>query len=780
MQKMKQLFLLVDLGYYLFFTLFSLLMFTPSISNAQCITGNTGGKVWFDYNVNGVIDTAETQGLTGVTVTAYNDKGQIIATTTTSNLGQYTFNNTLIYPNAYRLEFSNIPPQYKPTFNGANGRTDVQFVSAAGCNYNLGVNKPSDYCQSNPNIYVPCYVNGNPLAGSTSGSADWLVGFPYNSSGTTTPPSVHISGQTLGAVWGQAYQRQTRKLFSAALVKRHCGLGSYSSDGSNGAGPISGTDSGTGGIYVTDFSTGTPIVSPFVNLQALGIETGDFSVARNLPAAKTTANRDSITFGLVGKIGLGGLDLSEDETKLYVTNIYDRKIYQLNIGSSGTPPTSATAIPNAPWLIGSPCNLGVARPWGLKTKNGKLYIGVVCTAENGGTTNDLNATVYTYDLTTGVWNTAISLPLNYTRGAAYSVIASSDKWYPWLDTFNSSSFAAQYSGGDSIVSHPAPILSDIEFDEKGDMIIAFTDRVGNQLGSKNFAPTPNYTSTYSVVTGGEILKAEKSNIAGQWILENNGKSSGVTSIGANNGQGPGGGEFFSQDLWMTTHKETAQGSLAYLMGSNEVSLISLDPINFNSGGLMWFNDTNGVRNRAYQVYSGLGPTLLGKANGLGDIELLCNSAPIQIGNYVWLDRNANGVQDPNEVPLSNITVSLWKDGTQIASTTTNTSGEYYFSDKNAASVTWIGTGSDTTLRPLTTYEVRVAMNQSGIATSKYNLTTVNATTNSGNDQNDSDAFLIDGYAIITFTTGTEGSTNHTYDFGFNQTAICLPVAVERR
>ena len=41
-----------------------------------------------------------------------------------------------------------------------------------------------------------------------------------------------------------------------------------------------------------------------------------------------------------------------------------------------------------------------------------------------------------------------------------------------------------------------------------------------------------------------------------------------------------------------------------------------------------------------------------EANGLGDLELLCDQAPIEIGNRVWLDLNGNGVQDPDEPPIT--------------------------------------------------------------------------------------------------------------------------------
>ncbi|MBK6935630.1 MAG: carboxypeptidase regulatory-like domain-containing protein [Chitinophagaceae bacterium] len=57
-----------------------------------------------------------------------------------------------------------------------------------------------------------------------------------------------------------------------------------------------------------------------------------------------------------------------------------------------------------------------------------------------------------------------------------------------------------------------------------------------------------------------------------------------------------------------------------------------------------------------------------------------------LGNYVWYDKNNNGVQDAGETPIANATVRLYADangdsvpdGAAIATTATNASGEYSF------------------------------------------------------------------------------------------------------
>ncbi len=53
--------------------------------------------------------------------------------------------------------------------------------------------------------------------------------------------------------------------------------------------------------------------------------------------------------------------------------------------------------------------------------------------------------------------------------------------------------------------------------------------------------------------------------------------------------------------------------------------------------------------------------------------------PASLGDYVWNDTNANGIQDPGETGIANVTVRLLNSsGTQVGITTTNASGAYSF------------------------------------------------------------------------------------------------------
>ena len=227
-------------------------------------------------------------------------------------------------------------------------------------------------------------------------------------------------------MWGLAYQRETKRLFGVAVVRRHAGLG-----------PL-----GTGGIYLADLTGSTPVITSFVNLAAapFNLDTGSFTSPRGLDIETASPSHDDEAFRMAGKAGLGGLDISSDGKYLWFVNLKTRTLHRLEVGNPAQVPTSANALStpiNQPWLS-SACLNGEERPWAVKVHRGKLYIGTVCTAENSGTSSNLSAQVYEYD---GIsFTTLLTLPLTYTKGAAYASTEDPGKWYPWLDTYSDAEF----------------------------------------------------------------------------------------------------------------------------------------------------------------------------------------------------------------------------------------------------------------------------------------------------------------------------------------------------
>lgn len=52
--------------------------------------------------------------------------------------------------------------------------------------------------------------------------------------------------------------------------------------------------------------------------------------------------------------------------------------------------------------------------------------------------------------------------------------------------------------------------------------------------------------------------------------------------------------------------------------------------------------------------------------------------PTCLGNFIWLDADADGLQSPDEKWLGGVTISLFKDDVLVATTISNVFGEYGF------------------------------------------------------------------------------------------------------
>ena len=734
----------------------------------QTYAQNVTGKVFRDFDANGqqtLISPIEPT-IAGVTVKAFKaDKTQAGATAITLENGTYSI--AVGTSSQVRIEFSNFPTSYFSGPTGSGSGTSVQFVNGGGI-ANLGINYPTDFCGTSPKLVTPCYENGTPLNGSSSANDPFIVTIPYTPTGTgttgTTSENGYLSkGSEVGSTWGMAYQRSSKFIFTSALLKRHSGYGA----------------GGPGAIYKIDVSGNTQITTLFVDLKAnLGIDVGvdsrnQVSAVDSLSRIKTQPNHDSTAFGNVGKVSLGGLDISDDEKTLWVINTFDKKLYELPIGSPAAIPTTKIAHT----LPDPGCVNGVFRPWAIKFWRGKVYVGGVCTAENtGGTKADLKAYIYSFvpgDANPNNFTQIITFPLNYPRGFASidGTIQTSAAWKPWIAKWSDITSPVPGAGAFNQTICPQPILSDIEFDVDGSMVVGFMDRAGHQLGNKNFSPNKNDFQTYEGTSAGDLLRIGLSN--GVYTLENNATVNGIISGGNNQSpsQGPGNGEFYWQDMYVKNsnrnlpnlisgagHQEISLGGIALLPGKNEVIETVFDPVTApRAGGVLWFDNINGSSPRSYEIFGqdagGLGVTF-GKANGLGDLELLCASQPIEVGNRIWNDINKDGIQDADEPVLKGITVELWKGGVKIATKTTDAvTGEYYFTGLVINS---------------TDYEIRVP-NVIGISKqAQLNGLTPTMAKAGTNNEIDSDAIVSGSntYASIAFSTGNAGENNHTLDIGF--------------
>ncbi len=736
------------------------------------VCAQVGGQVFEDLPVNGnssntygVKNTNEL-GVDGVVVTITDASGNVTTQTTASGgtwsdpASNFPIRVEFSWPNHSWLESSAHGP-------GAN--SSVQFISASSTNIDFGLHYPSNFCESDPNIAIPMYSNGDPTAGGTSGTRDWFLNFAYSNSGEIggsgyVPPSIRMNGTTIGAVWGLAYHNTTESVLAGALMKRHAGFGS----------------GGTGAIYRIT-SSGVP--SLFLDLNSFpGVNAGsDTRVGsdpnNSLPANYNVASRDIDAFQAVGKVGLGDLELSDDNSVLYATNLNQGTLHEIPVGNNLTAPASINTYD----IVGALDNLvnGTAiacgdvsdyRPWGLKFHQGFLYVGVVCSAELSRNPADLHAYVLRFDPSNpgAGFSLFLDLSLDYAREPAFQSDVPSQTipgaWRPWARDHNDVT-TLPWLGAAS----PTPILADIEIDVDGSMILGILDRYGMQSGFRQFSTDLSSTSfLHQGMSAGDVLRF--CNVNGVLVQEGNAACAfNPSPPWSNPGLFVPQGEFYSHEEFFSNttnpnhgHPETAIGSLAFLPGSNEIASTAIDPFALRSGGVAFWSNQDGSVQHEYELYETVNGSIpdgtFSKASGLGDIELMCSPAPIEIGNYVWEDTDMDGIQDPGENALSGIQVELLLGNTVIATATTDANGNYIFSNDPNGSSSGSHIYNIGQLEANMSYTVRFPTTSGSLM-----LTSANA---GSKDIIDSDANASGEITVLTTDIPMVGANNHSFDVGY--------------
>ncbi|OIN57508.1 SdrD B-like domain-containing protein, partial [Arsenicibacter rosenii] len=699
-----------------------------------CISSSlTSGVVYLDANVDGVRNSTE-PGIGGVTVRAYDAGGNLAGTTITADAnpalgiagGDYGFTN-LTAGQPYRLAFSNWPAQYSSSGYGADNGTDVQFIQGVTTHNDFGLYIPGSVCSLSPNSKM---VFGSALFSvgdkMTVGSWDYLDRTTGQAPLVSTQD---ISYLTVGVPIGIASPRPTNWVYMSAMSTDFTSVFPPAPDGSSA-------------IYIANYNApdgsqsyqGTRLL---VKLSDLGIDVG--------PATKT------VGAGTFGVQGLGGLDFTPSGDTMFVVNMYHGSLVGVNVSKVDyatlpvSKPTAAFEIYPPASLAG--CSGGVYRPTALKQYGGKLYVGGVCDAEISTKVADLQGVVLAYEPATGTWSKTFSFPINFTGGGTYG-----ETGHGAVDWSSSSS------------TEMAPVLLDLAFADNGLMVMGITDR---------FVYT--YSSGNQV---GYVIGAWK-NTDGSYTLENAGKLGPYTSTAdnkvndgtgnyVNTGGGPG-GKFFFQQKNFDGRPYGFSGGLYIKSGTSYVLAGYLDAMNGYSNGVVYLDLSTGVP--AYgATLTGAGP----KIARISGLDQVCDALPpIEIGNRVWKDTNNNGIQDAGEPPLAGVTVEL-RDagGNLIVTAITDAGGNYSFSNLPNRSNT-SAQKYNLPLTPLTSYALRISSLGSDTSTSGLTLTGISPAPgetaggiNTGSSTINNDAFLVGGLPVISLRTGVDGSTAHTYDFGF--------------
>ena len=744
-------------------------------TSAGAATGTVTGQAFVDFNDNGVLDTAVTttsaidRGLAGVSLAAYDATGSPVGTATTATDGSYSINVASASTNDLRIEFAT-PAGYQPGFHGTSSGTNVQFVALGATNVNAGFVRPGDFCQNNPTLTTTCFRFGDISVQTNPG----LLSFPYDSGapGRRGDPAVaaHTAGVTtvesydkMGATYGVAYQRSSKTLFTGAFTKTGTGLGPAGNDA----------------IYRVS-SAGA--VSTLINLDTV---LGAGALGPNPRAGQVGWNYKFETpaiFDLVGKSALGDLDISEDGSTLFTVDLANRRLVEIPL--VGNPPTAGTVLTrNAPTPTN--CNAADVQPFGLGVQGTTVYLGMVCSAESSQDRANLRAYVWPYDTTAHAFAAApvLDFSLNFARGCGEGAIDQSCKlnqtltsfqtfWRPWI-----SKATSPVQTSNSVYSQPE--LADIVFDN-GNIVLTFRDRYADQLGV--FTAGPRYPADpfgdYFANGNGDIMRACGSPSAG-WTIETGATCGGITTGGtvvppSGVAQGPGGGEYYFQDnaspdaapITVPRHDETVFGGAVQVPGFPQVAVNTYDPVSLSpdTGGVRWMNNATGADQRDLQLYRGTSPGALSKANGLGDLEALCDEAPIQLGNRVWRDTNGNGVQDAGEPGIAGVTVHLFQGPNAVGTVVTPADGTYYFDGSNVPGGVLANTA----------YTIKIDNPADSQGTGPLvGLTLTIANAAGVPIQRNSDASAVAGIPTIAVTTGGPGASNHDLDVGFSPPVAAL-------
>ena len=151
--------------------------------------------------------------------------------------------------------------------------------------------------------------------------------------------------------------------------------------------------------------------------------------------------------------------------------------------------------------------------------------------------------------------------------------------------------------------------------------------------------------------------------------------------------------------------------------------------------------------------------------------LVCQPAPVEVGDHVWRDVNGDGVREPTEPPLGGVRLELWSSGRRVGTAISDSSGGYAFTSLLSEATTGNDDAVGGGLAPSTAVEVRVPD-----ATGPNQQLTLRglAPTVLGSGSGplapalDSDGILRGSDAIAAFTSGPLGQIDHGVDFGFTQ------------
>ena len=694
-----------------------------------------GSTVWFDANRDGLLDNGEA-GVAGVTVELLNGTGtSVLATTTTNSSGIYAFTN--LNAGAYEVEF--IAPtgdQFTTQGVGTNPAID------SSANATTGITAPVTLTAGQVDNNVNAGLETPPAA---LGSTVW---FDANRDGLLDNGETGVAGVTVDLLNGTGTSVLATTTTNSSGTYAFTGLnaGAYEVKFIAPTGDQFTTQGvGTNPAIDSSANATTGITAP-VTLTAGQVDNNVNAGLETPPAALgSTVWFDSNRDGLLdnGETGVAGVTVEL-------------------LNGTGTSVLATTTTNSSGTYAFTNLNAGAYEVEFIAPAGDQFTTQGVGT--NPAVDSSANATT---GITAPVTLTAGQVDNNVNAGLETPPAALGD--YVWLDANRNGTQDAGEAGVAGVTVEllngtGTSVLATTTTNSSG--IYAFTNLnagvyevefiapTGDQFTTQGTNPASTTDSNPNQTTG---ITAPITLTAGQ---VNNTIDAGLETPPAALGSTVW---FDSNRDGLLDNGETGvAGVTVELLNGTGTSVLATTTT--NSSGIYAFTNLNAG---AYEVEFiaptgdqfttqgvGTNPAVDSSANATtgittavtltagqtdNNVNAGLETPPAALGDYVWLDTNKNGLQDTGETAVAGVTVELLNGtGTSVlATTTTNSSGNYAFTNLNAG-----------------TYEVEF------IAPAGDAFTTANVGTNAAVN---SDANQTTG--ITTPITLTAGQVNNTIDAG---------------
>jgi hypothetical protein len=323
-----------------------------------------------------------------------------------------------------------------------------------------------------------------------------------------------------------------------------------------------------------------------------------------------------------GHTSLGSLVLDRAERQLYVVNLHDRLVYELDTWATTVTPTPLPALPAiaaSDTCAGHPADL---QPGALYVSGTRLLLGTVCTAETSGLDQDVSAAVWAFDLEAKTWST--TPVLQTTFGPPTGPFRVARHWA---------------SNGPAALPSPRQLLlSHLDVAESGALLLGFRNRGAD--------------TTTLATAGDEGLVLRAAQADGGWSDPFVGRSAVDATV-----RTPG----------LLGALASTPGSVWGLPG-DELAATARSTGATGTVGVVWL-DRDNPQPALSEPLSATPANVLPGA--LGDLTLLAAWRSVTVA--VFADTNSDGIQQPSEAPLDGVRLTVSVAG-QTATAATVTSG----------------------------------------------------------------------------------------------------------